>query len=349
MADFTPPLNPDSKYSIQSFPGNGSTTSWELQLTGGYIRREHIKAFIVDSAGTQTPASITFVNDYTISRTPAVPTGSTLWVYRDTPKDLPLVDFTDGSGLDERSLDTLAKQSVFVGAELVDRFADVSTNSAEALTKASVALTTATEAQENADAALLSGSEALTVATETAGQFDDLLATVEDLSGADLSGLARWASVQTWTAPQVFTDFSINDTLGRLTVFGDGTFRRSPTMGDLGPTLRFNDWNDLSNKPLTFAPDPHSHPWGQISGKPLTYPPEAHTHSYGSLLGIPSEFPPAVHQHGWSQIADKPNVAINDQAASFLSLTVAGSRVPTITVSTSPPSGGVNGDIWIVV
>lgn len=349
MPDFTPLLNPDSKYSIQSFPGDGSTTSWELQLTGGYIRREHIKAFIVNAIGAQTPAAITFVNDYTISRVPAVPLGSTLWVYRDTPKDAPLVDFTDGSGLDERSLDTLAKQAVFIGAELVDQFSDVAASAAEALTSSAGAATDAAEAKTNSDAAILAATEAQETAAGVASQFDDLVETVEDLSGADLSGLARWASPQTWTAPQAFTSFAVNDGLGRLTLFGDGTFRRSPTMGELGPTLRLNDWNDLANKPLTFTPVAHSHPWGDISSKPTSFPPSAHTHAYGDLTGIPSTFPPSTHGHPWSAISDKPDVAINGQAASFEGLTVGGQRVPRWTTSTAAPSGGQDGDYWVVV
>ena len=348
MAETTPLLNPDSKYSIQSFPGDGVTTSWELQLTGGYIRREHIKAYIITATGEREDASIGFVNDYTISRTPAVPVGATLWVYRDTPKDEPLVNFTDGSRLDERSLDTLARQAVFIGAEVVDQFGDVQAKAADAATKADTAFADAELAKEQADDAAQASVAALELATATSQQFNALLDTVEDLSGTDLSGLARLSSPQTFTAPQVFSALTVNDASGRQDVYGNGTFRLGTGMG-AGTLIRFNHWDDLIAKPETYPPTAHTHGWGAIFGKPATFPPDPHTHSWGSLTGRPDTYPPTAHRHKWSELDEKPDVAVNGQSANFEGLTVGGQRVPRITVSTSPPSGGQDGDIWFVV
>lgn len=109
-------------YSYNRFSGNGSQTIWAINFSGGYLSRGHVHAVIEDPATRiRTPAALSFVGPSTVSVAPAVPAGLVLEIYRDTPKDRPLVDFTDGAVLDEGNLDTTTRQAIFVAQEVFDR------------------------------------------------------------------------------------------------------------------------------------------------------------------------------------------------------------------------------------
>lgn len=107
-------------YSINTFPGNGSQTNFEISFAGGYISKEHVKAYYRVGIGNSIPVPIEWVGNNVVRVSPAIPTGATLTVYRDTPKDVPLADFSDGAVLTEESLDINAKQAVFIAAEAQD-------------------------------------------------------------------------------------------------------------------------------------------------------------------------------------------------------------------------------------
>lgn len=140
MADNPLIVNP-AVYSINTFPGNGVTTVWNLNFAGGFISRTHVKAFTTGSTGTITLVTFSWISDTQIDYSPACPTGTTLTVYRDTPKDAPVVNFVDGSIINESSLDTLADQSVFASAEMVDRFSTFAAIAVAALAKSELAIT----------------------------------------------------------------------------------------------------------------------------------------------------------------------------------------------------------------
>lgn len=166
-----PMLDPDYKYSINKFTGNGSKTSWDLNFSGGYIRREHVKAYTEAADGQITELSFTWSGPNTIVITPPVANGLRLFVYRDTPKNGPLVDFTDGAIINEYDLDMLARQTVFATAEMVDRFADVAIQADGATAVATEALIRAADAQDKvalanstSSAALLAAQGAVTTA-----------------------------------------------------------------------------------------------------------------------------------------------------------------------------------------
>lgn len=139
MAD-DPMITDPEVYSINTFPGDGIQTVWELNFAGGFISRDHIKAYTTTADGTITVASFTWTGPATIEVTPAVAVGTSLTVYRDTPKAGPVVDFSDGSIINEANLDKLAKQSVFTSAEVVDRLGKFAVQAQEALTLAQAAI-----------------------------------------------------------------------------------------------------------------------------------------------------------------------------------------------------------------
>lgn len=103
---------------------DGTTELWPITFAGGYIDRSHVKAWKrATLADLPTAIPITddmFVGDYQLRITPPIPAGWILAVYRDTPKLEPLVDFEDGSNFSEASLDTNARQAVFIAAETQD-------------------------------------------------------------------------------------------------------------------------------------------------------------------------------------------------------------------------------------
>jgi len=111
-------------YSINRFPGNGTQRVFEISFAGGYISKQHVVAQLERPLLDPMILEITWVNDSTIQVPVAPGLGETLGVYRRTPKDKPLTDFADGAIIDEKSLDTLAEQAVFLAAEASDQTED---------------------------------------------------------------------------------------------------------------------------------------------------------------------------------------------------------------------------------
>ena len=48
-------------------------------------------------------------------------------------------------------------------------------------------------------------------------------------------------------------------------------------------------WDNILNKPKTFAPSTHSHAWSTITSKPSTFTPSTHTHSISDVTGLRAE------------------------------------------------------------
>lgn len=112
--------DPGYFYSINTIPGNGTQTVFEISFAGGYISREHIKAYTARPGSTNVDTALEWMGPNTVRIAQPTPIGSTLVIYRDTPKDKPLADFNDGAVVTETNLDTNAKQSVFIAAEVQD-------------------------------------------------------------------------------------------------------------------------------------------------------------------------------------------------------------------------------------
>ena len=104
-------------YSYTTYTGNGSTTQYAVAF--GYIRREHVLATVAGSAAT-----FTWVNSSLIQMDAAPANGAAVRVYRQTPLDAPLVNFTDGATLVATDLDTNANQSIYTQQELDDELID---------------------------------------------------------------------------------------------------------------------------------------------------------------------------------------------------------------------------------
>lgn len=148
---------PEYLLTMNRFPGDGVTTVFNFVFTGGYLARSHVKAYVADAV-TRVVLRPQIINDsdflgpYQVRILPAVAANEILVIYRDTPKDEPLVDFTDGAILNESNLDKNARQAVFLAAEAFDR---VSTAVVDSTAAAVAALAAAQRAEAAAIAAEL--------------------------------------------------------------------------------------------------------------------------------------------------------------------------------------------------
>lgn len=139
--------------SINEFPGDGVTTQFEFNFAGGYISRDHVKAYTADASGVITTVTVTagmWVNDYTLDLGVSAPVGGKVRIYRETPRSEPLVNFEDGARITEANLDLLARQTVLAVAEAFDAGAYAAVN--DLLGAAGAALAAAQQAETNAAA-----------------------------------------------------------------------------------------------------------------------------------------------------------------------------------------------------
>lgn len=123
-----PTPDPNYKFSINQYTGDGSQTIWPISFQGGFISRSHVKASLVAGDGAASTLTFTWINDQSVQITPAVAAGQTFRVYRDTPKDAALVEFADGAFLSEQNLDKNARQAVLLAGEAADALTDASIN-----------------------------------------------------------------------------------------------------------------------------------------------------------------------------------------------------------------------------
>lgn len=144
-----------AKYSIYTAPGDGVKTNWDFNFAGaantqGYISRDHIFVYRTNrTTGTIVTISPEWIGPNTLRIAPAVPVTDDITIKRITPKVAPLVDYTSGSLLNEKNLDSSNRQAIYAVAELVDAAAGNGDGSLtesvafEALDKSNTALTAA--------------------------------------------------------------------------------------------------------------------------------------------------------------------------------------------------------------
>jgi hypothetical protein len=116
-------------YSQNHWVGiDGVQTIWNFTFAGSpegtYIFPEHVKAYYLDENGARVNVTVTedmLVGPYQLEVDPPIPASATRFViYRQTPKDMPLVDFEGGSQVTEANLDRAARQAIYVAAEVLD-------------------------------------------------------------------------------------------------------------------------------------------------------------------------------------------------------------------------------------
>jgi hypothetical protein len=102
---------------------DGTTTIWDFSFEDGYLDPTHVKAYTTNATGARVDLTILpeyLIGEFQLQITPALAADLELTIYRDTPKNAPLVDFTDESSFSEVALDTNARQAIMVAAEAID-------------------------------------------------------------------------------------------------------------------------------------------------------------------------------------------------------------------------------------
>lgn len=112
-------------YSRTVWIADGVDTIWNFAFTGGYIDPSHIGAMTRDletDEVTIIPIDVgtMLTGPFQLTVVPAVAEGLEFTIFRNTPKNLPIVSFQDGGRVSAESLDTNYKQSVFIAAESID-------------------------------------------------------------------------------------------------------------------------------------------------------------------------------------------------------------------------------------
>lgn len=115
-------VEPDYR-TMQEFVGDGATDTFEINFTGGYLNKAHVKGESLDEvAGVRTVLELELVGTNTFKVSPVPGVGHIVTLYRDTPKEVPMLSFVDGAMITAPNLDRNAKQAIFSVAEMLDRF-----------------------------------------------------------------------------------------------------------------------------------------------------------------------------------------------------------------------------------
>lgn len=291
------------RHSRTLYEADGVTTSWNFTFSGGYLDKAHVKASVTtNSVTTQlTITSANFIGDYQLSITPAIAAGAVLTIYRDTPRNLPIVDFTDGSGLTETALDTNAKQAVFIAAETADSIGVLDVTSAvAALSAAAVSAASAAEDAAYVAAAVGTLSAAVTIVRYNGGTTEYTLpvaAPSKDLVDVFIDGVYQQKNTYNLVglvltlleaAPSGTANVEVKVTTAVTVVGEQGPAGPPGPTGPQGPQGIPGTSGSGTGDMLAATYDANANgivdaaesvPWAGVTDKPSTYTPASHTHT----------------------------------------------------------------------
>jgi len=180
---------------------NGTTEEWDISLSGGYLSRDHVKAYFYPTGNLEdarAPKTFTWLTDTRIRITPALAAGGKLLIQRETPRADLLVEFTNTADFTQQNLTTLGKQSLFMVQEVTDLYEDPELIGAIADAKQAAADATAAAATTNSNVVAAQAAEAAAEAAQASTELaaDAALAASEaaDSSQAAAAGSASSAA-----------------------------------------------------------------------------------------------------------------------------------------------------------
>lgn len=155
-------------YSMAKYSGNGFVNAWNVYFP--YLDRHDIRADIYDAA-TDLPQFVSFnwLNDYLIQFSRVPTTGEYVLIERRSSADGIRVDFTDGSPITERDLDTSYRQALYTAQEAMDNAGVLQLSVADLRAEEAVATASASAAAASAASAAASAATATTKATSATG------------------------------------------------------------------------------------------------------------------------------------------------------------------------------------
>lgn len=272
--------DPIVKYAEFTAVGDGVKTVWDFNFAGaentpGYISISHVKAFTVNPAGLRSDIVIQpamWVSATSIRITPAVAAGTVLTIYRDTPKDKPLVNYTTNGIITEANLDTTARQAIYVAAEVLDSFAEAQevVDGIGESVSAAAASAAASLVSENAAAAAESAAESAAAAADA----DRIAAAGSATTASTAAGVATGAATTATTALSNFEKRYL------------GAKATSPTVDNAGLPLTAGAlyFSTTANQMLVYST--LSNTWGPLTNSTILNGTVAPT----SAVGFPGDF-----------------------------------------------------------
>jgi hypothetical protein len=128
-----------------------------------------------------------------------------------------------------------------------------------------------------------------------------------DLKADDLDLTAKANLADVYTKLETYNKNEV-DTIVTGATEGVGTVvEDNLTSNNIGSALSANQGRILNetkadinhNHDATYSPIVHSHNWGEIQQKPITFAPDAHTHTKAQITDF-------AHNHDWAEITGKP-------------------------------------------
>lgn len=113
------------------------------------------------------------------------------------------------------------------------------------------------------------------------------------------------ANVEVVLAPR--ETIAWEDVTDKPQTYAPAAHTHTPEQAGAAPAMHNHAWDTITDKPSSFTPSNHNHGWGSITGKPGTFPPSSHSHDWNSITGKPGTFAPSSHSHDWSSITGKPS------------------------------------------
>jgi hypothetical protein len=199
-----------------TYIGNGVTT--DFTFTFSYLDKSHVQVTIDNVATT----AFTFFAAATLRFTVAPANGSSIVIYRSTPTDALLADFTAGSAIREQDLELDLQQVLNVAQELTtfveqqspaglqEQVTTASANAAAAVTAANAAQTTATTAYTTANSIAATATAANTTATSALTTATAANTTANGIAATASSALSTANSATTTANTALATANSVN-------------------------------------------------------------------------------------------------------------------------------------------
>ncbi len=104
-------------YATHIYTGDGSTNTFAVNFTLGYLHEDHVK---VQVEGEAELREITFITPGLVDIGTAPGTGLKVFVYRDTPKEYLVHSYMQGASITAQNIDESNLQSVLINHENLD-------------------------------------------------------------------------------------------------------------------------------------------------------------------------------------------------------------------------------------
>lgn len=182
------------RYSYVDNTADGETSLFDVPF--GYLAKAHVSV-LVD--GVEAP--FTWFNSTTIQLEDVPAEGAVVRRKRTTPKDTPIVDFSDASTLTESELDLSTLQNLYVAQEADDKAEDIRQSAIDAAVEVAVPAATEAATEAATAAAIATAVPAATAAAVAA-------AVPEAIEQATAAATAAAVAEATEVAEQVATETS---------------------------------------------------------------------------------------------------------------------------------------------